>query len=146
MCGSVSRVVVLQHPQTKQTVECRVDPSGDLLGQRHERDRQHESHHPLPSSALAARRTLIGLSASQLRICQLFGSPILWTRAWIIRPPVVLYGGRITSHSPVSSARRSPTWSSVGRILGSAAACGLRFFSEGDLAIRLVSRRRPRGT
>ena len=29
-CGSVSRVVVLQHPQTKQTVECRVDPWGDM--------------------------------------------------------------------------------------------------------------------
>src|SRR5215468_8712038 len=29
-CGSVSRVVVLQHPQTKQTVECRVDPLGDM--------------------------------------------------------------------------------------------------------------------
>jgi hypothetical protein len=28
-CGSVSRVVVLQNPQTKQTVECRVDPWGD---------------------------------------------------------------------------------------------------------------------
>ena len=27
-CGSVSRVVVLRHPQTKQTVECRVDPWG----------------------------------------------------------------------------------------------------------------------
>jgi hypothetical protein len=27
-CGSVSRVVVLQHPHTKQTVECRVDPVG----------------------------------------------------------------------------------------------------------------------
>ena len=29
-CGSPSRVVVLQHPQTKQTVECRVDPLGDM--------------------------------------------------------------------------------------------------------------------
>ena len=29
-CGSPSRVVVLQHPQTKQTVECRVDPLGDV--------------------------------------------------------------------------------------------------------------------
>lgn len=29
-CGSVSRVVVLQNPQTKQTVECRVDPWGDM--------------------------------------------------------------------------------------------------------------------
>jgi len=27
-CGSVSRVVVRQHPQTKQTVECKVDPWG----------------------------------------------------------------------------------------------------------------------
>ena len=29
-CGSPSRVVVLQHPQTKQTVECRVDPWGSM--------------------------------------------------------------------------------------------------------------------
>jgi hypothetical protein len=29
-CGSASRVVVLQNPQTKQTVECRVDPWGDM--------------------------------------------------------------------------------------------------------------------
>lgn len=29
-CGSVSRVVVLQHPETKQTVECRVDPWGHI--------------------------------------------------------------------------------------------------------------------
>jgi len=29
-CGSVTRVVVLQHPQTKQTVECRVDPWGSV--------------------------------------------------------------------------------------------------------------------
>src|SRR5262249_8537321 len=34
--------------------------------------------------------------ALQLRICQLSGSPILWTRAWIIRPPAVLYGAAIT--------------------------------------------------
>jgi hypothetical protein len=27
-CGSATRVVVLQHPQTKQTVECRVNPMG----------------------------------------------------------------------------------------------------------------------
>jgi hypothetical protein len=29
-CGSASRVVVLQHPQTKQTVQCKVDPWGDM--------------------------------------------------------------------------------------------------------------------
>ncbi|PYN44571.1 MAG: hypothetical protein DME00_24655 [Candidatus Rokuibacteriota bacterium] len=29
-CGSPSRVVVLQHPMTRQTVECRVDPAGDI--------------------------------------------------------------------------------------------------------------------
>jgi len=29
-CGSVTRVVVLENPQTKQTVECRVDPWGDI--------------------------------------------------------------------------------------------------------------------
>lgn len=34
-CGSPSRVVVLQQPDTKQTVECRVDPLGsfDSTGQ-----------------------------------------------------------------------------------------------------------------
>ena len=29
-CGSASRVVVLQHPQTRQTVDCKVDPWGDV--------------------------------------------------------------------------------------------------------------------
>ena len=29
-CGSPNRVVVLQHHQTKQTVECRVDPWGSF--------------------------------------------------------------------------------------------------------------------
>jgi len=29
-CGSPSRVVILQHPATRQTVECRVDPLGDM--------------------------------------------------------------------------------------------------------------------
>lgn len=29
-CGSVTRVVVLQHPETKQTVECRIDPWGSV--------------------------------------------------------------------------------------------------------------------
>lgn len=34
-CGAPSRVVVLQQPDTKQTVECRVDPWGsfDFTGQ-----------------------------------------------------------------------------------------------------------------
>ena len=31
---------------------------------------------------------------------------ILWTRAWTILPPAVLYGGAITSHSRVSSVMR----------------------------------------
>jgi hypothetical protein len=29
-CGSATRVVVLQHPQTRQTVSCKVDPWGDV--------------------------------------------------------------------------------------------------------------------
>ena len=29
-CGAVDRVVVLQHLETKQTVECRVEPWGSL--------------------------------------------------------------------------------------------------------------------
>jgi hypothetical protein len=34
-CGSVNRVVVLQHPDTKQTVQCKVNPWGpfDRTGQ-----------------------------------------------------------------------------------------------------------------
>jgi hypothetical protein len=95
--------------------------------------RQHENrppavHHRVPSPALA-RTTLIRLRASQLRISQLAGSLILWTRAWTILPPAVLYGGAMTSHSPVSLARRSPTRSSIGRILLSAADCS-RFLEE----------------
>jgi len=49
------------------------------------------------------------LTASQLRISQLAGSLIIWTRAWTILPPAVVYGGAMTSHSPTSSARWSPT-------------------------------------
>jgi len=33
-CGSPSRVVVLQHPETKQTVQCRVYPWGDVSFKR----------------------------------------------------------------------------------------------------------------
>jgi len=33
-CGSASRVVVLQHPETKQTVQCKVDPVGDTTFNR----------------------------------------------------------------------------------------------------------------
>jgi len=29
-CGSPSRVVILQHPETKQTVKCEVDPWGHI--------------------------------------------------------------------------------------------------------------------
>jgi hypothetical protein len=29
-CGSATRVVVLQHPSTQQTVQCRVDPWGSM--------------------------------------------------------------------------------------------------------------------
>jgi hypothetical protein len=33
-----TRVVVLQHPETKQTVECRVNPWGDMNMRRQIRD------------------------------------------------------------------------------------------------------------
>src|SRR5215470_6335391 len=33
-CGSASRVVVLQHPETKQTVQCKVEPVGDTTFNR----------------------------------------------------------------------------------------------------------------
>ena len=33
-CGSASRVVVLQHPQTKQTVQCKLDVVGDTTFNR----------------------------------------------------------------------------------------------------------------
>src|SRR5262249_6265996 len=75
------------------------------------------------------------LAASQLRISQLAGSLILWTRAWTTLPSDVLYGGVITSHSPLSSERRSPTRSSIGRILVSPAACGSCFLEERGLAM-----------
>jgi hypothetical protein len=29
-CGSPTRVVVMQHPETKQTVECKIDPWGSV--------------------------------------------------------------------------------------------------------------------
>lgn len=29
-CGSPTRVVVMQHPETKQVVECRIDPWGHI--------------------------------------------------------------------------------------------------------------------
>src|SRR4029453_16461107 len=88
----------------------------------------------LPSSAVV-RFTLTRLESSQLRISQLAGSLILWTRAWPSRPPAVLYGGAMTSHSPVSLARRSPTRSSIGRIFVSPAACGSCFLEGRGLAM-----------
>lgn len=29
-CGNPARVVIMQHPETKQTVECKVDPWGHV--------------------------------------------------------------------------------------------------------------------
>jgi len=50
---------------------------------------------------------------------QLAGWSILWTRACTILPPAVLYGGAMTSRSPVSSASRrrpeAPSGGSWGR-------------------------------
>src|SRR5439155_22877241 len=56
-----------------------------------------------------------GQQASQLRTSPLAGWSILWTRAWTIFPPPVLYGGPTTFHSPVSSTNPSPTRSCIGR-------------------------------
>ena len=75
---------------------------------RRSRGSSTRSHHPL-SSSVVARPTLMRLEASQFRISQLSGSLILWTRAWTILPPAVVYGWPMTSHSPLSSVRRSPT-------------------------------------
>src|SRR4030095_12640366 len=80
--------------------------------------------------------TLMRLDASQLRISQLAGWSIFWTRAWTILPPAVVYGCAITSSSPVSSASRSPTRISIGRILVSPRGFGSRFLSGRGLAIR----------
>src|SRR5262245_34371702 len=98
-----------------------------------------ESHHRLLSSVVA-RPTLMCLAVSQLHISQLAGSLILWTRAWTILPPAVVYGGAITSHSPLSSARRSPTRSSSGRILLSAEDFCSRFLDWRGLAPGELSR------
>src|SRR3989442_10291553 len=76
-------------------------------GERGDEQSLSQPHRRLPLQP--TRFTLIRLETSQLRISQLAGSSILWTRAWATLPPAVLYGGAMTSHSPVSSARRSPT-------------------------------------
>src|SRR5262249_12857331 len=87
-------------------------------------------HHRLLSSVVA-RPTLMCLAASQLHISQLAGSLILWTRAWTILPPAVVYGGAVTFHSPLSSVRRSPAPRFTGPI----------FLSGGDFCSRFLGRR-----
>src|SRR5262249_38678558 len=76
--------------------------------------------HRWPSSVVA-RPTLMRLAASQLRISQLARPSIRLTRAVTTLPSALLYGGAITSPAPLSSGRRSPTRSFIGRILLSAA-------------------------
>jgi hypothetical protein len=72
----------------------------------------------LPDAALVAvcqgrhtegTKLAAAIEASQFRISQPAGSSFLWTRAWTILAPVVVYGTPMTSHSLVSSVRRSPT-------------------------------------
>jgi hypothetical protein len=48
-----------------------------------------------------------------------------------------VYGWLTTSHSPVSSTRRSPIRSCIGRMRLVAGDAGSRFFSGRDLAIRV---------
>jgi len=96
---------------------------------------ESELDHPCHlSSSPVVRLTPMCLAASQLHISQLAGSLILWTRACTTLPSAVLYGGAITSHSPLSSGRRSPTRRSIGRILLSAADFGSRFLEGRGLA------------
>src|SRR5712671_6037732 len=92
------------------------------------------------------------VKASQLRTCALAGWSILWTRAWTIFPPAVLYGRPTTSHSPVSSAKRSPTSSCIGRTVRVAGGAGSGFISGRGLTIpttpaqeKRISFAQPRG-
>lgn len=50
-CGSVSRVVVLRHPETNQSAECRVDPWGDV-------DRTRQISHCVAAYVRAGYRVL----------------------------------------------------------------------------------------
>jgi len=76
-----------------------------------------------------ARLTLMRVKASQLRTSARAGWSILWTRAWTIFPPAVLYGRPMISHSPVLSSNRSPTWRCIGRTVRVAGCSGSRFFA-----------------
>jgi hypothetical protein len=60
------------------------------------------------------------LAASQPHISQLAGSLILWTRAWTVLPPAVVYGGAITSHSPplVGEAVANPKFQREDLVVG----------------------------
>jgi len=67
--------------------------------------------HRLERGALggeAVRFTAMRSWAPQVRTSALAGWPTLWTRAWASFPPAAVYGRPMTSHSPVSSERRSP--------------------------------------
>src|SRR5712692_1131439 len=63
------------------------------------------------------------------------GWPTLWTRTREFFPPAVVYGRLTTSHSPVSSTRRSPTRRSIGKTRRVAGGAGSRFLSGRGLAI-----------
>src|SRR5713101_1538679 len=95
--------------------------------------------------------TLMRVKASQ-RISALAGWSIFRTRAWTIFPPTVLCGRPTTSHSPVSSANRSPTWSCISKTVRVAGGAGSGFCSGRGLAIQTtpaqekrISFAQPRG-
>src|SRR5438034_488195 len=72
------------------------------------RQAEYAAHHRLPSSVVV-RFTVIRSCAPQVQTSETVGSPTLRTRTCTLLPPAVVYGRPMTSHSPVSSASRSPT-------------------------------------
>ena len=91
-----------------------------------------------PLAAPRDPRTL-GRRSRSLHVDALVGAPrsyrgngwlaALWTRTRAFFPPAVVYGWLTTSHSPVSSTRRSPIRSCIGRMRLVAGDAGSRFFS-----------------
>jgi hypothetical protein len=71
------------------------------------------------------------------------GWPTFWTRAWASFPAFVVCGRPPISHSPVSSASRSPTRSSIGRMRRALGGAGSDFFVGRGLAVLVEPARSP---
>src|SRR5437899_4080945 len=65
-------------------------------------------------SAAYARFTSICWNAPHVRTSDSPAWPTRLTCAWVLLPPGEVYGRLTTSHSPVSSERRSPIFSCIG--------------------------------